>query len=168
MARPNRDLTSAAALLEIVPLLTEQIHVIIAEWALESATPEGRDGSTSIGAPNGLKLDGVPTTGSSTPSNIAPLASRKLHQAQRTILSICGKLTELVSEPSERIIEVACQYWESRALAVAAERRIPDLLENAEGKAMDIGGIAEKTGIEERKLGEANIQARPLITRLLD
>ena len=162
MARPERDLPSAAALLDIVPLLTEQIHTIITEWASESITPKRKDPFPD-GTPDGLEPNGGPTTLSSSPSNTASLASKKLHQAQRIILSICGKLTELVSEPSERIIEAACQYWESRALAIAAERRIPDLLDNAQGKTMDVNEIAEKTGIEEGKLGEASVLFRAFL-----
>lgn len=155
-----RDLPSAAALIQLLPLLTDQVHTVVAEWAAEASQkfpsgdiPGRDDHPTSNGS-------SVPSTnGHSAPavSGIAakaPVASRELHEARRTILSICGKLTELVSEPSERIIEVACQYWESRALAIAAERRIANILEHSMGKAMDIQEIAGKTGIEEGKLGE--------------
>lgn len=156
MARPTRDLPSIAALPQLIPLLTEQIHTVITEWALESAVSDTSDLSTPNDIPNGqpaLEPDRIPSTKSSATFDSTPLASRKLYHAQRIIASICGKLTELVSEPSGRIIEVACQYWESRALTIAAERRIPDILESAKGKAIYLREIAQRTGVEEKKLG---------------
>ncbi|KAL8680153.1 MAG: hypothetical protein Q9186_003620 [Xanthomendoza sp. 1 TL-2023] len=160
MARPARDLASAAALLQLIPLLTDQVHTVIAEWALESSpaphSPEAAK-SKELSTTTGYTVNGTSRTNAakaSSPSGTATVASKKLHAAQRTILSICGKLTELVSEPSERIIEVGCQYWESRALAVAVERRIPDILDGAVEKMMDASDIAERTGIEQGKLGE--------------
>lgn len=66
------------------------------------------------------------TSNDGAPPDILP--SRRLYEAQRTLIALTGTLTELVAEPSLRILEVGCQYWESRALFIACERRIPDLL----------------------------------------
>ncbi|KAL9034022.1 MAG: hypothetical protein Q9214_007235, partial [Letrouitia sp. 1 TL-2023] len=71
---------------------------------------------------------------------------------QRTILAITGALTELVSEAPSRVNEVTSQFWESRALAIAAERRIPDLLKDAGEEGIDVQEIANSTGIEGLKL----------------
>jgi len=57
-----------------------------------------------------------------------------------------------VSEPPSRIIEVACQYWESRALYIAAERRIPDLLADVGEGGLSSKELGAKTGIEHLKL----------------
>ncbi|KAI4215429.1 MAG: hypothetical protein L6R36_009387 [Xanthoria steineri] len=65
------------------------------------------------------------------------LPSPRLWEATRTIESISGAL-----------------FFESRALFIAAERRIPDLLAQAAGAApgLDIDAIAAKTGIHAGKL----------------
>jgi hypothetical protein len=48
------------------------------------------------------------------------------------VLAIAVSVSELVTEPYSRIQEVGCQHFESRALFIAAERRILDLLDLAE------------------------------------
>lgn len=129
MERTRRSLTDAANLLSITDLLNRSIRTVIDEWAKESVGLPGTNGSPKI------------------------LPSHELHQAQRTILAICGTLTELVAEPASRVIEVACGYWESRALYIAAERRIPDLLSRAGEGGMSAKELGKVTGIESAKLG---------------
>lgn len=54
-----------------------------------------------------------------------------------------------------RIIELGCQYWESRALYIAAERRVPDLLAKVEQQGdsgVTAAGLSKEVGIESRKL----------------
>ncbi|KAL4957580.1 S-adenosyl-L-methionine-dependent methyltransferase [Aspergillus filifer] len=80
------------------------------------------------------------------------LLSHRLHEAQKTVLAITGAATELVAELHSRILEVVCQYFESRALFIAAERHIPDLLEAAEDNGLSLTALAESTGIGSRKL----------------
>lgn len=79
----------------------------------------------------------------------------KLWEAQRTIEAASGALVELTAEPYQRIQQVLTVFWESRALFIAAERRIPDLLANAEDEGMHIEVLAKKTTIEARKLSMA-------------
>lgn len=133
MDRSTKTLSDAVHLLQLSELLTSSVRTIVEEWAKESHG----DGETT-----------------SLPSDAPPhiLPSRKLHQAQRRVLAIAGSLTELVSEPPSRIIEVACQYWESRALYLAAERRIPDLLAAAGDRGLSAVELGEKTGVEPKKL----------------
>lgn len=130
MARPTKTLADAVHLLQLSELISVNIRSVIDAWAKESKADEG-------GSP-----DGSP--------HILP--SHQLYQAQRTILASVGALTELVAEPSVRIIELACQYWESRALYIAAERRIPDLLAEAGAKGLAADELGEATGIEHQKL----------------
>lgn len=80
------------------------------------------------------------------------LPSRRLHQAQRTILAISGSLTELMTEPCHRLQELATQFYEARALRIAAERRIPDILACVGENGIDVETIADKTGIQHKKL----------------
>ena len=130
MERHNRTLADASELLRVAEIVSSSVSTVIAEWAKE----------TQPGAASTKEI----------------LPSPALFQAQRTILAAAGKLTELVSEPHSRVLEVACQYWECRALSIAAERRIPDLLAAAGAKGgregVDIRDLAEATGIEKFKL----------------
>lgn len=127
MERHSKTLADVKELLQIKELFNTTINTVIDEWTNESSNF---------------------TAGSTT--NFLP--SHELYQAQRTILAIAGKLTELISEPCSRILEVACQYWECRALSIAAERRIPDLLAAKGMDGVDVKVLAEKTDIETAKL----------------
>jgi len=129
MARPVKTLPDAAALLELSSIFAINIQTVISEWSLEHRPHASNDGAS--------------------PSS---LPSRKLYEAQRTLLALTGKLTELIAEPSLRILEVGCQYWESRALYIAAERRIPDLLAEGGVEGVDVKTIGKETGIEYLKL----------------
>lgn len=140
MSRQAKSLTDATQLLQTVDLLSKAVNVIVSEWAKESELLEG----AAAAAP--------PTSATQS------LPSHELYEAQRTILAATGKLTELVQEPSVRILEVATQFQESRALYIAAERRVPDLLV-AKDKAggTPLSEISNKAKIESRKLCESLI-----------
>ena len=131
MARQMKTLTDGARLLQLSEILTTNIQTVISEWAKEYQPHASNDGAPP-----------------------ASLPSRKLYEAQRTLLALTGTLTELIAEPSLRILEVGCQYWESRALYIAAERRIPDLLaaEGATPDGVHVDKIGTGTGIESMKL----------------
>lgn len=165
MERFPRSLDEAVKLLQLSDLLRESSQTIIEEWSKESFESAPKD----VPKENGLNQNTRDT------SRILP--SRKLHEAQRAALSIPGVLTELVSEPCSRIQEVSSQYWESRCLYLAAERRITDLLHAS--REMDVSEIASKTGIEPSKLctfqlghhfnieGGRGVPSRSLCRRLL-
>lgn len=132
MSRVIKSLADGVRLLQVSHLLTQNIQIVLQEWAAEQKAGASNDGA---------------------PPDILP--SRRLYEAQRTLLALTGTLTELIVEPSLRIMEVGCQYWESRALFIACERRIPDLLA-APGVNSAIGvstrQLSEMTGIERLKL----------------
>lgn len=136
MERKPKSLSDAIHLLQLSELLTTSVRTVIDEWAKETYSPTSGIGTSQ-------SIDG------GTP-HILP--SHTLHEAQRTILAIAGSLVELVSEPHSRIIELACQYWESRALYIVAERRIPDILAAAGDAGVSAAELGEKTGIESLKL----------------
>ena len=131
MARQMKTLADGARLLQLNEIFTSNIQTVISEWAKEYQPHASNDGAPP-----------------------ASLPSRKLYEAQRTLLALTGTLTELIAEPSLRILEVGCQYWESRALYIAAERRIPDLLaaEGATPDGIHVNKIGTETGIESMKL----------------
>ncbi|KFY04193.1 hypothetical protein V491_09437 [Pseudogymnoascus sp. VKM F-3775] len=135
MSRQAKSLTDASQLLQTVNLLSKAVNVIVSEWAKESELLEGAGAA------------GPPTSATQI------LPSHELYDAQRTILAATGKLTELVQEPSVRILEVATQFQESRALYIAAERRIPDLLVAKDKTGgTPLSEISDKAKIESRKL----------------
>ena len=108
--RSRKTTVDVVNLLKTSELLTQTVRTVIEEWSKEE--------QPQVSGPGKFEHGGTPKV----------LSSRKLHEVQRTILAITGTLTELVSEPPKRVIEVATQYWKSRALSIAAERRIPNLL----------------------------------------
>ncbi|KAI1275971.1 S-adenosyl-L-methionine-dependent methyltransferase [Xylaria sp. FL0933] len=80
------------------------------------------------------------------------LPSKPLFNAQRTLLAAAGMITELVSEPQSRLLEVSSQYFEARALHIAAGHRIPDLIAKNGPRGLGAETLASHTGIESRKL----------------
>lgn len=78
------------------------------------------------------------------------IPSWPIYEAQRNIIAATGTLVELVSEPSMRLMEYSGQYWESRALAIAVAKRIPDLLGT---KSLPLCELSRITGVESGKLG---------------
>ncbi|KAL4940293.1 hypothetical protein BDV06DRAFT_230434 [Aspergillus oleicola] len=134
MERFPRTPADARQLLQLADLFKKAAEVIADEWTREDFSAS--NGANDLGSQDSARV----------------LPSPRLHEAQRIVLSITGAATELVAEPYSRIQEVACQYFESRALFIAAERRIPDLLEEAGDSGLSVTEIAESTGIESRKL----------------
>lgn len=130
-------LSDAHQLLQLADLTKDSIHRIIGEWAKLPTSAPGTQGKGS--SPGG--------------DSEANLPSRALFEAQRTLLATTGKLVELISSPSSRLLEVSSQYNEARCLHIAAVLRIPDLLADHGGEGVPIERLAEKVGIETRKLG---------------
>jgi hypothetical protein len=123
-----------AQLIQTIDHLTKAAQVVVAEWSSEVES-----------------LSNSATGGSSGDRQTLP--SHELYEAQRIILAATGKLTELISEPSLRILEVATQFQESRALYIAAERRIPDILAEKDNTGgTSISEVSERVKIESRKL----------------
>jgi hypothetical protein len=140
-------LSDAHQLLQLADLTRDSVHRIIAEWAKVPAASPGKQG--------GPVDDGE-----------ANLPSRELFEAQRTLVATTGKLVELISDPSSRLLEVSSQYNESRCLHIAAVLRIPDLLAENGDEGMSMERIAEKVGIETRKLGMSFPDIRELAVYL--
>lgn len=121
----------AKTLRSLVRLLTEASEVVIKEW--EAAEQAQTDANY---------LDG-----SSVPS-------LPLYNARRTIVGVCGMSTDLVQEPQSRLMEVAVGYVSARALHIAAEARLADILSNADATSgIHLRDISQQTGINPQKLG---------------
>ncbi|RMZ83963.1 hypothetical protein DV737_g1338, partial [Chaetothyriales sp. CBS 132003] len=145
--RQPKSLAESQELVQTVDLLTKAAQTVVSEWKKEADILNNPATTTRPHA--------YPIT--------ATLPSHGLYEAQRIVLAATGKLTELVSEPSERLIEVAAQYQESRALYIAAERRIADILagqggggggggSSSNGAGKHISDISKEAKIESRKL----------------
>ncbi|KAL6304369.1 S-adenosyl-L-methionine-dependent methyltransferase [Sparassis latifolia] len=115
----------AEKLLAIVDLVVNAAQVVIQEWTKEDAT-DGR--------------------------NTLP-ASVDLFKAQRTILAACGSFTEILQVPQRRILEVANQYFEARALHIAVEHRVARHLAKVDqAVGMPISELSKATGLHPEKL----------------
>ena len=150
MERFPRTISDVSQLVQLGELLTKAIRTVTEEWSQEKFTKQ--DGSTT--SPPVAKNKHCRQSDSRPSDKPEILPSWRLHEAQRTILAISGTLTELVAEPYHRLQEFSAQYWEARALAIATERRIPDLLHEAGDNGMCVKVIAERTGIESKKLSK--------------
>lgn len=74
------------------------------------------------------------------------------YNAQKTILGAMGKIQELVSIPQMKLIEMSEQFYESRALHIAVEHRIADLLEGHDAEGVPVSELARLTGLHGGKL----------------
>ncbi|KAH8602457.1 S-adenosyl-L-methionine-dependent methyltransferase [Bisporella sp. PMI_857] len=126
MAPPNIQ-KRIADLQHFTQILNSSVEEIIKQWSTD-----GKEGT---------KLD----TG-------VLLPSKNSYEAHKSILGSLGKIQELVSTPSIRLIETSHQFYESRALHIAAEHRIADVVAGHEVEGVNVVEIAEKTGLDEDKL----------------
>jgi hypothetical protein len=148
MERFPRTTSDVEQLVQLGELLNKAIQTVTEEWSQEKFVKQDGSATSVPAAQNEHCRDS-----DSQPSDRSEiLPSWRLHEAQRTILAISGTLTELVAEPYHRLQEFSAQYWEARALAIATERRIPDLLHEAGDDGMSVKVLAERTGIEPKKL----------------
>lgn len=81
------------------------------------------------------------------------LPSHGMFEAQRTLIAALGSVEELVGDPSTRLLGFAMQAFESRALHVAVEHRVADLLDKHGGEGLHITQIARHVGADQDKLG---------------
>lgn len=115
---------------DLVRLINDASEVVIHEWQAEAKDPN-------------------------PPADASLLPSQVLYDARRTLLGACGMASDLVAEPQQRLMEVSIGYYSSRALHVAAEGRVADIIAEADtGEGVHVSEIASKTGVEHRKLGE--------------
>jgi hypothetical protein len=131
-AKPSQT-NGAAAALDQTSLQLLQLSGLIQTWV-----------ANYVAAQTAGPLDGDRDHQSALPS-------KALYDAQRTLLAAAGMLTELVSDPSGRIIEVALQQFEARSLHLAAATRVPDILAEHGGE-LCIDELSAKVGVEKKKL----------------
>jgi len=98
----------AEQLRALVRMLNDAAEVTIKEWEAEERAPPAESGH------------GV------------PLPSPALYEARRVIQGACGMCMDLIQEPGSRLTDVTCSYFISRALHIAVQARIADVLANVD------------------------------------
>lgn len=122
----QKSVEDAHKLLQLLELVEQSVKNVIKAWANPQVHPEEVSG-------------------------IENLATWELFNAQRVLVAASGMFTELVANPSSRLLEVSSQYNESRALHIAAELRIADLVAK-KPSGMPVNELSAIVGIESRKL----------------
>lgn len=113
--------------------------VSLLSTAVEKLISERKEGSSK---------DFVHTKTEDTGSTI----SHAEHDAVKTVLAAAGSLESLVVEPHVRLISLSTSYTISRALHIAAENNIAEVLAQAGDDGLRVVELARSTGIEEKKL----------------
>ncbi|EIN06260.1 S-adenosyl-L-methionine-dependent methyltransferase [Punctularia strigosozonata HHB-11173 SS5] len=81
--------------------------------------------------------------------------STQSYDAVRTIIGAFGVIEELVQVPQTRLATMSMQYLEARALHIAIQLRIADLLAKADQTiGMPLSELSAHTGVVEQKLGQ--------------
>lgn len=101
-------------------MLADSAEVAIKEWELEEQT---------------AKRLAIPEY---------DLPSPALYEARRTFVGACGMGMDLVQDPIQRLTVMSGSFFDSRALRIAVEARIADVLDSADPKeGMFLGDIAD-------------------------
>lgn len=113
-----------------VRLLTDASEKVIKAWEADEAT-KPIDGSGS------------------------PVPSKELYEGRRVVAGTIGVFLELVSDPQARLMEITHEFYEARALQIAAEARVADILAEVDCKVgVPIDVLSKRTGIKDHKLGK--------------
>lgn len=119
----------AQKLLALVDLINLSAKTILLEWEKEDSQSSTEDSVDRI------------------------LPSLELYNAQRTVVATCGAFSELLQNPENFICEVAMGFFQSRALHIAAEHRVADVLAAVGQEGMLVEDLGAKIGLDPRKLG---------------
>lgn len=126
-----------AKLRQVVALINSASETVIGEWEKEASGAYERD-----------QVDGV------------TLPSPACYDASRVLKAAASAMEELVTDPNYKLITFATSYWASRALHIAAEHRIADVLDAAGPDGVSIADLAKELSVEKGKLGMRTVRAR--------
>ncbi|KZT12560.1 S-adenosyl-L-methionine-dependent methyltransferase [Laetiporus sulphureus 93-53] len=83
----------------------------------------------------------------------ASLPSPEMYEARRVITGAYGMVTDLVQEPASRLSEITCSFFTARALHIAVEARVADVIAEANpAEGMSAVAIGKRVGIDAQKL----------------
>ncbi|KAI5900447.1 S-adenosyl-L-methionine-dependent methyltransferase [Schizophyllum commune H4-8] len=111
----------------LVKLITEASERVISGWEAEAAAQ----------------------TADTTARTFPPL---DLYEARQVVVSAGAMLVDLVQDPQIRILELGSQYYEARALHIAVEKNVADILATAP-HGLPLDDLAARTGVKAHKLG---------------
>lgn len=129
MSRPDID-KRVTQLREIFSLLSTAVEKVASEWELRSS-------EDTLHA----RTEGAEST-----------VSHAEYDAVKTVLAAVGSLESLIQEPHVRLISLSTSYTIARALHIAAENNVAELLAGAGDDGLRAVDLARSTGIEEKKL----------------
>ncbi|KAI0789398.1 S-adenosyl-L-methionine-dependent methyltransferase [Abortiporus biennis] len=87
------------------------------------------------------------------PGALLGVPSHKLYNARQTIEGAVGTCLELVQDPRQRLLEMTYQFHDARALHIAAEARIAEILDKGDkDNGVSIQSLGDQTGIQKQKL----------------
>ncbi|KAJ3504648.1 hypothetical protein NLJ89_g7830 [Agrocybe chaxingu] len=94
----------------------------------------------------------VPSLGDTSEHPVDQVLDSELRNAIQIIEGACAQLSATVARPSHTIVNKLMGFYEPACLGIVLTFKIPDVLEEKPA-GMHISEIAEKTGLEERKIG---------------
>ncbi|KZT65014.1 S-adenosyl-L-methionine-dependent methyltransferase [Daedalea quercina L-15889] len=118
-----------AALRSLISLLTDASEAVIKEWKATDA--RGVDGLAN-----------------------ASLPSPELFDARRILIGACNMCIDIVDDPLNRIMDINFAYTAGRALYLAVQTNIPDILENKPAtEGIAVSELSRRIGAREAELG---------------
>ena len=118
-----------AQLRETLALLSTAVEKIASEWEQRS---DNRDIHAKMGADLSI--------------------SHVEHDAVKMVLAAIGSLESLIVEPHMRLNILSSSYTIPRALHIAAEKNVAEVLAQGKNNGVHAADLARSTGIEEKKL----------------
>jgi hypothetical protein len=128
----THDEKPVAQLREILALLSTAVEQLACEW-------ESRLGTGICHA----ELE-----------NVGSNVTHAEYKTVKTVLAAVGSLESLIVEPHAHLFSMATSYTIARALHVAAENNVAEVLAGAGEGGLRAAELATSTGIEEKKLSK--------------
>ncbi|KAL1689190.1 S-adenosyl-L-methionine-dependent methyltransferase [Schizophyllum commune] len=98
---------------------------------------------------SGWEAEAAAQTADTTARTFPP---HDLYEARQVVVSAGAMLVDLVQDPQIRILELGSQYYEARALHIAVEKNVADILATAP-HGLPLDDLAARTGVKAHKLG---------------
>ncbi|OAL29887.1 hypothetical protein AYO22_01793 [Fonsecaea multimorphosa] len=132
----------AAQLREVLALLSAAVESLASEW---ESSPGHDDAAASA-------TDTENAAAATTTTKNTNTVSHAENDAVKVIIAALGSIESLVLDPHTRLLNLSMSYLIARALHVAAEHGVAELLARAEQGGVSAVQLAKETGIEEGKL----------------
>jgi hypothetical protein len=85
-----------------------------------------------------------------------PIPPHAVFEAQKFLINATGRLNSVLLSPKEQLVLLSAQHLEARALHIIAAADVAGIIEKqGAGRGMSIRDLAQKTRLEEGKLGKS-------------